>query len=422
MDSLRIRGAIPLIGELRPGGSKNATLPILAATLLSCGTVSIRNVPQVRDVTLMLELLESLGAVITKNGDRDVSIKTSAVHKLVAPYDLVRRMRASFLVLGPLLARYGRVEVSLPGGCAIGSRPVDQHIKALRKLGATISLDQGYVSAQCNNRLKGADIEFDVVTVGGTQNVMMAATLADGTTRLFNAAKEPEIVELADCLRSMGALIEGDGTSCIRIVGQQQLHGGGCRVNADRIEVGTFLAAAAATHGAIRVVDCEPRVLETVLDKFREFGAKVDVENSTIKLSTQDCELKATDVVTDVYPGMPTDLQAQLLALNCVSKGVSRVVETVFENRFMHLQELVRLGADASLESPTMAVVRGVNRLHGANVMATDLRASSSLVIGALVAKGVSHIDRIYHLDRGYESIEEKLQLLGADIERVRTP
>ena len=421
MDSLRIRGGVPLQGELRPGGSKNATLPILASTLLSSGSVSIRNVPRVRDVTLMLELLDTLGAEITMNGDGHVSIQTSGVHNLVAPYDLVRKMRASFLVLGPLLARYGRVEVSLPGGCAIGSRPVDQHIKALRKLGATINLEQGYVTAQCSNRLQGTDIEFDVVTVGGTQNVMMAATLAKGTTRLWNVAKEPEIVELATCLRSMGALIEGDGTDCISIVGQQQLQGGSCRVSADRIEIGTFLAAAAATRGAIRIVDSDPFVLETVLEKFREFGTKIDTKGSTIELSAHDCELKATDIVTDVYPGIPTDLQAQFLALNCVSSGVSRVVETVFENRFMHLQELVRLGANASLESPTIAVVHGVKSLLGANVMATDLRASSSLVIGALVAEGVSQVNRIYHLDRGYEHIEDKLQLLGADVERVHT-
>ena len=419
MDSLRIHGAIPLSGELRPGGSKNATLPILAATLLSSGIVNIGNIPRVRDVSLMLELLHTLGAEITTIADNDVAINTSTVNTLVAPYDLVRKMRASFLVLGPLLARYGRVEVSLPGGCAIGSRPVDQHIKALRKLGATINLDQGYVLAQSKNRLKGTDIEFDVVTVGGTQNVMMAATLAEGRTRMSNAAKEPEIIELADCLRSMGALIEGDGTNCIEIIGQQELHSGGCQVSSDRIEVGTFLAATAATRGAIRIVDCDPRKLESVLDKYREFGVQVDVDKSSITLSAQDCELKATDIVTDVYPGIPTDLQAQFLALNCVSKGTSRVVETVFENRFMHLQELVRLGADASLESPTIAVVRGVKELHGASVMATDLRASSSLVIGALVANGVSQVNRIYHLDRGYERIEEKLQMLGADIERV---
>ena len=384
-------------------------------------TVNIKNVPRVRDVSLMLELLHTLGVEITTVEGNEVAINTSTVKTLVAPYDLVCKMRASFLVLGPLLARYGRVEVSLPGGCAIGSRPVDQHIKALRKLGATINLDQGYVSAQCQNGLKGTDVEFDVVTVGGTQNVMMAATLAQGTTRLSNAAKEPEVIELATFLRSMGALIEGDGTDCIEIVGQRELHSGECQVSSDRIEVGTFLAATAATHGAIRIVDCKPRVLESVLDKFREFGVTVDVDDSSIELSAQACQLKATDIVTDVYPGIPTDLQAQFLALNCVSNGTSRVVETVFENRFMHLQELVRLGADASLESPTIAVVRGVNELRGANVMATDLRASSSLVIGALVADGVSHVNRIYHLDRGYERIEEKLQILGADIERVST-
>ena len=421
MEHLRIRGGIPLQGELCPGGSKNATLPILAATLLSSGSVSVKNVPHVRDVTLMLELLDTLGAEVNTIGTGRVSIETSGVNKLVAPYDLVRRMRASFLVLGPLLARYGRVEVSLPGGCAIGSRPVDQHLKALQKLGATIDLERGYVTAQCDGRLQGTDIEFDVVTVGGTQNVMMAATLAKGTTRLWNVAKEPEIVELAQCLRSMGALIEGDGTDCIKVVGQQDLHGASCQVSADRIEIGTFLVAAAATRGAIQIVDSNPLVLETVLDKFHKFGTKIEVNGSTISLSAHDSELRATDIETSVYPGIPTDLQAQFLALNCVSRGTSRVVETVFENRFMHLQELVRLGADASLESPTIAVVRGVDRLHGASVMATDLRASSSLVIGALVADGVSHVNRIYHLDRGYESIETKLQKLGADVERVRS-
>ncbi|MCY3540507.1 MAG: UDP-N-acetylglucosamine 1-carboxyvinyltransferase [Gammaproteobacteria bacterium] len=419
MDSLRIRGGTPLDGELRPGGSKNATLPILAATLLSSGLVDIRNVPEVRDVTLMLELLYTLGADIETNGNGRVSINTSEVHNLVAPYDLVRKMRASFLVLGPLLARFGRVEVSLPGGCAIGSRPVDQHLKALRKLGATIDLEQGYVTARCSDRLKGADIEFDVVTVGGTQNVMMAATLAEGTTRMRNVAREPEIVELADCLRSMGALIFGDGTECITVVGQHQLNSGGCKVSGDRIEIGTFLAAAAATRGSIRIVDSDPLVLETVLETFRQFGATININGSTIELEAKHGELTATDIVTDVYPGIPTDLQAQFLALNCVSKGSSRVVETVFENRFMHVQELVRLGAKASLESPTIAVIRGVDELHGAKVMATDLRASSSLVIGALVADGISEINRIYHLDRGYERIEEKLRLLGADVERV---
>ncbi|MYF37381.1 MAG: UDP-N-acetylglucosamine 1-carboxyvinyltransferase [Gammaproteobacteria bacterium] len=420
MDSLRIRGGIPLNGELCPGGSKNATLPILAATLLSSGSVDIRNVPRVRDVTLMLELLDTLGAEIEVNGSDGVSVNTSRVHNLVAPYELVRRMRASFLVLGPLLARFGQVEVSLPGGCAIGSRPVDQHLKALRKLGASIDLDQGYVTARSKDRLQGADIEFDVVTVGGTQNVMMAASLAQGTTRLRNVAMEPEVVELAECLRSMGAHISGDGTECITIVGQEQLHGGGCKVRADRIEVGTFLAAAAATHGSIRIVDCDPFVLNTVLETFQRFGTTIKTDESTIELSAQHGELRATDIVTGVYPGIPTDLQAQFLALNCVSRGNSRVVETVFENRFMHLQELVRLGANASLESPTIAVIQGVSKLRGAKVMATDLRASSSLVIGALVADGMSQINRIYHLDRGYERIEEKLQLLGADVERVR--
>ena len=420
MDSLRIRGGIPLAGEFRPGGAKNATLPILAATLLSSGTVDIRNIPQVRDVTLMLELLDTLGAEIEVVENGRVSVNSSSVHKLVAPYDLVRKMRASFLVLGPLLARFGRVEVSLPGGCAIGSRPVDQHLKALRKLGATIELNQGYVTARCNKRLIGADVEFDVVTVGGTQNVMMAATLARGTTRLRNVAKEPEVIELAECLRSMGARITGDGTDCITVIGREQLNSGGCRVSADRIEVGTFLAAAAATHGSIRIVDANPRVLEMVLQTFKKFGTLIGTDDSTIDLSAQHCELIATDIVTDVYPGIPTDLQAQFLALNCVSSGNSRVVESVFENRFMHLHELVRLGAKATLESPTVAVIQGVNELRGAKVMATDLRASSSLVIGALVAKGVSQINRIYHLDRGYERIEEKLQMLGANVERVR--
>lgn len=367
----------------------------------------------------MLELLAVLGARVSLDESLAVTIDTNSVSNLKAPYDLVRKMRASFLVLGPLLARHGRVEVSLPGGCAIGTRPVDQHLKALELMGATISIVNGYVTATCERGLEGAHVAMDVVTVGGTQNVLMAATLARGTTVIENAAQEPEVVELASCLREMGASITGDGSSTITVDGCNQLQGCSYRVKSDRIEVGTYLIAAAATRGHICIHDACPETLDAVLDTLRDFGPDVQVSGSTIELDARTNSSRATDIFTAVYPGIPTDLQAQFMALNCVSEGVSQITETIFENRFMHVQELVRLGADVRLMDARTATVKGVSQLRGAPVMATDLRASSSLLIGALVATGETAINRIYHIDRGYERIEEKLGWLGADIRRV---
>ena len=420
MDKLLVRGGIPLEGETRASGSKNSSLPILAATLLASKPVQLDNLPHLRDVTTMLELLADLGAKISVDERLGVTVDTDSVSNLKAPYDLVRKMRASFLVLGPLLARYGRVEVSLPGGCAIGTRPVDQHLNALESMGATINIENGYVIATCQNGLEGAHIEMDVVTVGGTQNVLMAATLARGTTVIENAAREPEVVELATCLRLMGADIVGEGTNTITVIGRSQLDGCSYRVNSDRIEVGTYLIAAAATRGRICIHDACPEILVAVLTKLEEFGHEVQVNGTSINLDASKSASLAANVRTDAYPGIPTDLQAQFMALNCVSKGVSRITETVFENRFMHVQELVRLGADVRLKDARTALVRGVPELRGAPVMATDLRASSSLLIGALVAKGETAINRIYHIDRGYERVEEKLGWLGADIRRVQ--
>ncbi len=368
----------------------------------------------------MLELLADLGARISVDEKLGVTVDTDSVSNLRAPYDLVRKMRASFLVLGPLLARYGRVEVSLPGGCAIGTRPVDQHLKALELMGATIDIENGYVIATCQKGLEGAHIEMDVVTVGGTQNALMAATLARGTTVIENAALEPEVVELATCLRQMGADIVGEGTNTVTVNGCGQLGGCSYRVKSDRIEVGTYLIAAAATQGRICIHDACPEILVAVLAKLEEFGHQVQVDESTISLDATTMASRATNIRTEAYPGVPTDLQAQFMALNCVSHGYSRITETVFENRFMHVQELVRLGADVRLKDARTALVKGVAELRGAPVMATDLRASSSLLIGALVAKGETAINRIYHIDRGYERIEEKLGRLGADIRRVQ--
>lgn len=368
----------------------------------------------------MLELIADLGGRVSVDEKLGVTVDTATVSNLKAPYDLVRKMRASFLVLGPLLARYGRVEVSLPGGCAIGTRPVDQHLKALERMGADIKIENGYVIATCQGGLEGAHIEMDVVTVGGTQNVLMAATLARGATVIENAAREPEVVELATCLRQMGADIVGEGTSTITVRGGSELEGCSYRVKSDRIEVGTYLIAAAATRGRIRIHDACPDVLVEVLAKLQEFGHTVQVSGTSIELDASKSASRATSICTEAYPGIPTDLQAQFMALNCVSEGMSRITETVFENRFMHVPELVRLGADVRLKDARTALVRGVAELRGAPVMATDLRASSSLLIGALVAKGETAINRIYHIDRGYERIEEKLRWLGAEIQRTQ--
>lgn len=416
-----MRGGAALQGETQASGSKNSSLPILAATLLASQPVRVSNLPHLRDVTTMLELLSDLGARVSLDENLTVTIDTSPVSNLRAPYDLVRKMRASFLVLGPLLARHGRVEVSLPGGCAIGTRPVDQHLKALELMGATIEIVNGYVTATCERGLEGVHIEMDVVTVGGTQNVLMAATLARGTSVIENAAQEPEVVELATCLRGMGASVKGEGTKTITVEGSNRLQGCAYRVKSDRIEVGTYLIAAAATRGHISIHDACPETLDAVLAKLRDFGHEVHVNGSTIELDARSISSRAADICTAVYPGIPTDLQAQFMVLNCVSEGVSQITETIFENRFMHVQELVRLGADVRLRDARSATVRGVPELRGAPVMATDLRASSSLLIGALAAKGETAISRIYHIDRGYERIEEKLGWLGADIRRVQS-
>jgi UDP-N-acetylglucosamine 1-carboxyvinyltransferase len=420
MDKLLITGGKTLAGTLRVSGAKNSALKILAGTLLTEEPVSIGNVPHLHDVTTMIELLGSLGADVVLDEKMRVEVTAANLKSLRAPYELVKTMRASFVVLGPLLARFGRAEVSLPGGCAIGARPVDQHLKGLAALGARIDLADGYVRAEMEGRLQGADITFDLVTVGGTENVLMAATLAEGTTRIANAAREPEIVDLANFLNAMGARITGQGTSTLTVEGVERLSGCRFDVMPDRVEAGTYLIAAAATGGRIRLTEAAPDTLEAVIEKLICSGAEIRCDASCIELDMHGRRPKAVDIRTDVYPGFPTDMQAQYLAMNTIAEGDSRITETIFENRFMHVQELNRLGARIDLESPSTALVHGVPRLKAAPVMATDLRASFSLVVAALVAEGTTLIDRIYHIDRGYETIEEKLQLLGADVQRVR--
>ncbi len=417
MDKLSVTGTGPLSGETRVSGAKNAALPVLAATLLSAEPVSIRNLPHLRDITTTLELLGQLGCQIELGDKNEVTTDNSAIHSVRAPYELVKTMRASILVLGPLLARFGEAEVSLPGGCAIGSRPVNLHIQGLKAMGAEIDIDEGYIKARAL-RLKGARIVFDLVSVTGTENLLMAAALADGTSILENAAREPEVVDLADCLNAMGARIKGAGTDTIHVEGVKRLHGATHTIIPDRIETGTFLAAAAATGGRIRLRDTRPGLLDAVIDKLKEAGATLDAGNDWITLDARAKRLTAVNVLTAPYPAFPTDMQAQFVALNAIARGTATVKETIFENRFMHVQELQRMGANIELQGNT-AIVRGVDRLRGAPVMATDLRASASLVIAALAAEGETLIDRIYHLDRGYECIEEKLAQLGATIRRV---
>lgn len=419
MDELHIRGGNPLVGEICMSGSKNASLPILAASMLTGGPVKLSNIPDLKDVCSMLDLLHGLGVETSPLNAGNLTIQAGELTSLVAPYELVSTMRASFLVLGSILARYGRVSVSLPGGCAIGTRPVDQHLKAFAKMGAHIELVDGYVHAHTDGRLRGAEIEMDVVTVGGTQNILMAATLADGITVIHNAAREPEIVDLASFLRGMGASIEGDGTSTITITGTEALHGCEFHVMPDRIETGTYLAATLATRGRVRLLNANPSSLVAVTTVARKFGADITVNGSTIDVAAHD-GLTPVNFRTAAYPGVPTDLQAQLMVVNCLARGGSTITETVFENRFMHVQELVRMGADIYLKNPTTAVINGVAKLSGARVMATDLRASSCLVIGALAAHGESIIGRIYHLDRGYERMEAKLASLGGIVERTQ--
>ncbi len=417
MQKIVVEGGVPLHGEVRISGAKNAVLPILFATLLADEPVVISNVPHLHDVVTSVKLLAEIGAGISIDERYGITVDPTTVHSQVAPYELVRTMRASVLVLGPLLAKYGHAEVSLPGGCAIGSRPVDLHIKGLQALGAQITVENGFIKARAK-RLKGARHVFEMISVGATENVLMAATLAEGTTVLENAAMEPEIVDLAECLRAMGAQIEGEATGRITIHGVERLHGGSHSVVPDRIETGTFLVAAAMTGGRITAHHARPDTMDAVLDKLVEAGATVECSGDRIALDMQGRRPRAVDITTAPHPAFPTDMQAQFMAMNCVADGVGVINETIFENRFMHVNELVRLGADIRVDGH-MAVVRGVKTLSGAPVMATDLRASASLILAGLVAQGETVIDRIYHLDRGYENIEEKLSCLGARIRRI---
>ncbi len=417
MDKLVIDGGIPLKGDVAISGAKNAALPILTAALLTDEALHVDNVPHLRDVSTMLNLLMQMGVTTSLDEKGGVELRAAKITEPVAPYELVKTMRASVLVLGPLVARLGEARVSLPGGCAIGLRPVDQHLKGLQAMGATIEMAQGYMIARAD-RLKGARICMDIVTVTGTENLMMAAALADGMTVIENAAREPEIPDLAACLTAMGAKISGAGTDVITIEGVERLHGARHSVMPDRIETGTFLVAAAVTGGDVRLTGVRPKTLDAVIDKLREAGAKIETGDDWIHVKANGA-LQAVNVRTAPYPAFPTDMQAQFMALNCVAQGTARVVETIFENRFMHVQEMQRLGADIAVEGNT-AVIKGVDALNGATVMATDLRASASLVISGLVARGTTTVERIYHLDRGYERIEEKLSRLGARIRRER--
>lgn len=416
MQRLAIQGGNRLNGEVRISGAKNAALPILCASLLTGDSLQLGNVPDLNDVATMRKLLQQMGVKIEVNGNL-VVLSAAHIDKLEAPYDMVKTMRAAILVLGPLVARFGEARVSLPGGCAIGSRPVDLHIKGLQAMGAEIHIEHGYIHAQAK-RLNGARICFDLVSVTGTENLMMAATLADGVTVLENAAREPEVVDLAHCLIAMGAKIEGAGSDTITIVGVEKLHGASHRVMPDRIESGTFLVAAAATGGSITLTDTRADILDNVLEKLQEAGATIQVAGGTISLQMSQ-RPKAVNVRTAPYPAFPTDMQAQFMALNAVAEGSAMVVETIFENRFMHVQELRRLGAQIDVEGNT-AVIKGCAQLEGAAIMATDLRASACLVIAGLVAQGETIVDRIYHLDRGYEHIEAKLSALGAQIRRIK--
>ena len=423
MPKIIVNGGAPLNGEVTISGAKNAVLPILCATLLADAPVEITNVPHLHDVVTTLKLLSELGAKVaidqgTLSRGSAIVVDPRSVDQVVAPYELVRTMRASILVLGPLLARFGAAEVSLPGGCAIGSRPVEQHIKGLQALGAQITVENGFIKASVDGRLKGGRYTFDMVTVTGTENVMAAAVLAEGTTVLENAAMEPEVVDLADCLNALGARIEGAGSARITIHGVERLHGGRHAVLPDRIEAGTFLVAAAMTGGRITARNTRPDTMEAVLAKLTEAGAEVSVDNDRITVDMGGRRPHAVNLTTAPHPAFPTDMQAQFMALDAVADGVGVIKETIFENRFMHVQELQRLGADIAVEGHT-AVVRGSEGLSGAPVMATDLRASACLILAALVAEGDTTIDRIYHLDLGYERIEEKLSGLGADIRRV---
>ena len=420
MDKLVIQGGARLHGEVTISGAKNAALPILCAALLAETPLKLSSVPKLKDVGTTISLLQHMGVVVTRNADK-VDLDASNIKILEAPYEMVKTMRASILVLGPLLARFGKARVSLPGGCAIGSRPVDLHIKGLQAMGANIHIEHGYIEASVehlpNKRLQGTRYYMDLVTVTGTENLMMAAALAQGTTVLENAAKEPEVVDMADCLIKMGAKIKGAGTDVITIEGVEKLNGAEHQVVCDRIEAGTYMVAAAMTGGEVKLLNVSAHLLDAVIEKLREAGATVLSDANTITVKS-DGKLKAVNIRTAPHPAFPTDMQAQFMALNTVASGVSKVTETIFENRFMHVQEMQRLGADIDIDGNT-ALVKGVSELEGATVMATDLRASASLVLAGLVAKGQTVIERIYHLDRGYEDLEEKFNALGANVKRM---
>jgi UDP-N-acetylglucosamine 1-carboxyvinyltransferase len=417
MAKIVISGGEPLSGDVWISGAKNAVLPILAATLLADEPVSIGNVPHLHDVTTTMELLGQMGVSLTIDERMKIHVDPRTANRYFAPYDLVKTMRASILVLGPLVARFGEADVSLPGGCAIGSRPVDQHIRGLEALGATVSVENGYIKARAR-RLRGARIVMDIVTVTGTENIMMAAALAQGTTIIENAAQEPEVVDLAHCINAMGGRISGAGTATIVVEGVERLHGTQYDVLPDRIETGTFLVAGAITGGRVMAKRARPRTLDAVLHKLEDAGAHLNTGEDWIEVDMRGRRPRAVDVTTAPYPAFPTDMQAQFTALNTVAEGVGTITENVFENRFMHVHELERLGADIRLEGNT-AVVKGVREMSGAPLMATDLRASACLVLAGLVAKGDTTVDRIYHIDRGYECIEEKLGTLGAKIRRL---
>ena len=418
MDKFLITGGVKLEGEVRISGAKNAVLPLLAATILTDDPVTIRNVPNLKDVHTISKIIAGLGVTITYEGDT-VYADASTLSNQFAPYDLVKTMRASILVLGPLLARYGNAKVSFPGGCAIGSRPVALHLKAMEALGAKIEVENGYVHASIDGRLKGGEVVFDMVTVGGTENILMAAVLAEGVTTIRNAACEPEITDLANMLNKMGAQIEGLDTNTLIVTGVERLHGCEHSVVPDRIETGSYLAAAAITGGRIKTTHTNPYIMESVLDKFEEMGAEVTRGEDWIELDMQGKRPKAVSFRTLPHPEFPTDMQAQIMAVNAIGRGFATISETIFENRFMHVPELSRMGANIQVDGHD-AVVTGVEKLQAAPVMATDLRASFSLVLAALVAEGETLVDRIYHIDRGYERVEEKLQSLGAQIKRVK--
>ena len=416
MQKLIIQGSKPLYGEVTISGAKNAALPILCAALLTADSLKIKNIPLLNDVTTMLALLEQIGATIETNSQSEAILTAATLSSLTAPYEMVKTMRAAILVLGPMLARAGQANISLPGGCAIGLRPVDQHIKGLKAMGAEIKIEHGYIHATAT-QLKGARIVMDIISVTGTENLMMAATLATGTTIIENAAREPEVLDLANCLIGMGAKIQGAGSDIITIEGVKSLHGVSHNVMPDRIEAGTFLVAAAASQGEIHLTGTDNRTLDAIFDKLTEAGAIIQSGEEWVTLKMQS-RPKSVDLRTAPYPAFPTDMQAQFMVMNCIADGTAIITETIFENRFMHVQELKRMSADISVEGNT-AIVRGIATLEGAHVMATDLRASASLVIAGLIAQGETVIDRIYHLDRGYEHIEEKLSQLGAQIRRT---